>query len=133
MKATLLKEVWRLLQNDTELMGVLPPRLRQYLQIPFENLLELKTSQQAEDYSEITQPSIEEKAVTKDYLNFLKNQIVLNPRGDEWKALLQKRHDLLQQYLGKKIITVRLNAGYTTATVRVDPPSRSVLDWEIFS
>ena len=129
----LLREVWHLLQNDAELMRVLPPRLKQYLQTPFENLLELKAPQQAEDYSETTQPSIEEKTVTKGYLDFLKKQIDLNPRGDEWKALLQKRHILLENYLGKKIITVRLNAGSTTATIRVNPYPRSILDWEIFS
>jgi len=77
-------------------------------------------------------PVIEEKIVTMDYLNFLREQIQLNARGQEWTRLLQQRLNALQPFIGKMIITAHFYQKPHSATLRINPETGELLNAEFF-
>jgi hypothetical protein len=73
------------------------------------------------DEGHLSAPSVEEKTIAKDYLDFLHEQIRLNARGPEWTANLQGRLNALEPFVGKKMITAILNKKPNRVALYINP------------
>lgn len=72
----------------------------------------------------------ETKDVDSSYLQFLEQQIALEPRGPEWTEVLKRRSDALRPFIGKKITTVFIVENNRMATIRIDPDRGYIFDIE---
>jgi hypothetical protein len=79
----------------------------------------------------LSAPSVEEKTVTKDYLDFLHEQIRLNARGPEWTAILQGRLNAIEPFVGKKMITAILNKKPNRAALYINPETGQLFHAEL--
>ena len=52
--------------------------------------------------------SVESRVVSRSYLDFLNEQIELQPRGPEWNTVLQNRLNALKEWIGEsyKVISI---------------------------
>ena len=76
-------------------------------------------------------PVAEQKTVTESYLDFLKEQISLNARGEEWTAILRRRLNALDPFKGRELIQVSFAKGKNQCFVRVEPTSLNIVHWEV--
>jgi len=81
---------------------------------------------------QVARPVIEEKIVTPDYLDFLREQIQLNARGKEWTNLLQRRLNCLQPFLGKMLIIAHFFKKPNSITLRVHRETGELVYIEIY-
>jgi len=98
--------------------------------MPFEQVQSLP------HYSELTpefvQPNVESNQITISYLDFLREQIGRNRRGEEWISLLQKRLNALNPYKQMEVFTIMLRSGRQSCTVLMDATTYKIFHWEIF-
>lgn len=66
----------------------------------------------------------------QSYIDFLDDQIRLNPRGPEWNQRLQRRRDGLRAFIGRQLLSSSLFVGTDGYTVEVDPEAGTVVYWE---
>jgi hypothetical protein len=66
--------------------------------------------------------SVLQHVFDSSYLDFLKEQIQLAPRGQAWSKILQRRFDALRHLAGTELISVRVQRGeyLFIAEVRAD-------------
>jgi len=95
-------EIWKVLSDTIKAMPDRPSWLNEQAGMGYEAVLRLPVVDEAEA-GQHALPIVEEKAVTPDYLNFLREQILLNPRGPEWSALLKKRLAALEPFVDKQL------------------------------
>lgn len=76
-------------------------------------------------------PTIEQKAVAPDYLDFLREQIELNPRGAEWTALLKSRLAALEPFVGKPLVVATFHSKPYSATLRIRPDTNQMIHVEV--
>ena len=87
----------------------------------------LETAPKGQD----TIPTINEKIVMPDYLDFLRDQIKLEPRGPEWTKILKKRLLALEPFVNKSIITASFHRMPYAATLKINPESGEVIHIEV--
>lgn len=75
-------------------------------------------------------PTLEEKIVTQDYLDFLREQIALNPRGPEWLDLLKSRLTAIEPFAGKQLMVATFHAKPHSATLRIHIETKSIVHME---
>src|SRR4051812_44216381 len=63
----------------------------------------------------------------QSYIDFLDEQIRLNPRGPEWTERLKQRRAALVPHCGALLISGRVVTPKSDFTVEVDPKSNSVI------
>lgn len=80
---------------------------------------------------EDARPSIEERTVTKGYIDFLSEQISIDVRGDRWKKILQERLEAISPFLNRTLLTAFLYKNPEIATIRIAPGIRKILQIEI--
>jgi hypothetical protein len=75
--------------------------------------------------------SCERKVLDESYLDFLREQIALEPRGPEWTAVLSKRLAALSPFCGFPMLcgAIAMNDGY--CFIRVDPATGLVIHFEL--
>lgn len=75
-------------------------------------------------------PTVEEKIVTHDYLEFLREQITLNARGAEWVTLLQDRIAAIERFAGKTLLIATFHMKPHLAILRIDSETGAVIHIE---
>ncbi len=53
-------------------------------------------------------PTLEKNAIKPDYLDFLREQIVLKPRDEEWDDLMKRRLRHLQDFTNRPLLSFHL-------------------------
>lgn len=109
------REIWKLITSSQS--GTVPSWIR--------NL-----SSDVDELSKQQKFRSEEKVVDPSYLQFLDQQIALEPRGPEWTEVLKKRRVSLSPYVGKAVITVSVVENDRMATIRIDPEEGKIFDIE---
>lgn len=82
------------------------------------------------DAGEFARPSLELQNVSSDYLDFLREQIALNARGEEWTAVLQRRLKALEPLEGQPVLTVVFYRKPESLTLRIDPRLKTIIEYE---
>ena len=78
-----------------------------------------------------TIPNISEKIVMPDYLDFLREQIELEPRGPEWTKVLKSRLFAMEPFVNKLLITATFYRLPDVATLLINPENGKVVHLEI--
>jgi hypothetical protein len=73
---------------------------------------------------------VKERVVQADYLQFLEQQIALEPRGPEWTEVLRKRRDVLIPFLGRRLLSGHILIGNDTYFIDVCPETNRVVRCE---
>lgn len=73
---------------------------------------------------------IEESHFDSSYIQFLDEQIRLNPRGPEWAAILHRRRKGLCSFCDMPLISGHVRSGRFDTWVKVDPKTKTVVFWE---
>ncbi len=76
-------------------------------------------------------PTVEQKAVAPDYLDFLREQIELNARGPEWSDVLRQRLAALEPFVGKQLLVATFYCKPHSATVRINPQTNALVHVEV--
>jgi hypothetical protein len=79
----------------------------------------------------IAAPSISEVTVKEDYLEFLREQIRLEPRGPEWTAVLRTRLNALQPFVGKQVLMASFYEKPQSSALYINPEGGQVILAEI--
>jgi hypothetical protein len=112
------EEVWRFITHDASVATLLPSWV-----------LSLKDST-ASELIERQELNIEAKEVSASYLQFLNEQISLEPRGPEWTQILTKRLNSLAPFEGKRIIIALISKPDSSVIVKVDPTENRLISVE---
>lgn len=70
---------------------------------------------------------LELQTIDQSYLDFLREQIALEPRGPEWTALLAKRFTALAPYRDIPLLFGIINTPTGYAFVRVNPDTKRII------
>lgn len=70
---------------------------------------------------------LEEKECTPSYLDFLREQIHIGARGEEWTDLLKRRLSALEGCVGKRCSYMSVSEGGRSISIRFDPDSHRVI------
>ena len=76
-------------------------------------------------------PTVEQKAVAPDYLDFLREQIELNARGPEWSEVLRRRLTALEPFVGKQLLVATFHCKPHSATLRINPETKALVHVEV--
>lgn len=107
-----------------------PDWLREQARLTFEQVVRLPALDVAA-MGQDAAPSVEEKVLKPDYLDFLREQIRLEPRGHEWTKILSGRLLALEPFANKRVITVMLFRKPHSATLRIRPDTEELIHVEI--
>lgn len=115
----LTPEIWASLGQILKSNSSIPSWVNQQLRLPFQDVISFPA------FDEVTEgcdacPTIEEKSLEKDYLDFLRQQANVVARGPNWLNLLKSRILALEPFVGKNLITVRLHKKPQIATLRIE-------------
>ena len=75
---------------------------------------------------------IEEHTFDASYIEFLDEQISLEPRGEEWTARLKDRKHALSPYANKLLLRASITVQGKDVTLEVDPSVPELIYWEIY-
>jgi len=119
-------EIWEMLSSAIATLKTSPTWLKDQANLSWEAMSQLPVVDDT-TVGQHAMPIIEQKTVTLEYLDFLREQIRLNARGDEWSAILQNRLNLLEPFEGKLLIVATFFSKPHSATLRVCPDSKVVI------
>lgn len=73
---------------------------------------------------------VKESCFDESYIEFLDEQIRLNPRGPEWTEILRRRREGLRAFCYVPLLSGHIRVGRFDTWVKVDPKRRAVVFWE---
>jgi len=114
---TISLAMWKMIVNAIETMRNCPPWLRTQASLTWETASQLPIVDATSD-GQNARPIAEKKVVAQDYLDFLREQIELNPRGPEWLSTLKTRLVALEPFVGKELIVVEFHCKPNLAILR---------------
>jgi hypothetical protein len=123
-------ETWQVLVRAIASIQGLPPWLKEQAQLSWEAVSQFPTVD-ATTEGQHSLPTVEQKFVNADYLDFLREQIRLNARGPEWLALLKGRLAALEPFVGKELLLATFHSKPHSATLRIHPKTRAVVHVEV--
>lgn len=128
MKKEIIEKIWVNFKDEIISAQGLPAWTKILLQINSDALYDqCQINIKGQSYSF----SYECKAVSQSYIDFLKEQIELNPRGEDWKHVLQSRLKALSQFLGKELMFMEIQCEENQLYARIDLDSLAIIHWEI--
>lgn len=74
--------------------------------------------------------SVEITNFDQGYIEFLDQQIAVEPRGRKWSETLKIRRLNLSQHVGTELASCRLTCGGDRYWIKIDPTTGSVVHWE---
>ena len=122
-------KLWNLSVTAIKSLGNAPGWLREQSRLSFEEVTQLPPLDIAVD-GQNALPSIEEKILKPDYLDFLREQIKLEPRGPEWNRILKERLAALEPSVNKAVVTAMFFRKPDTFTLRINPETKSAIQAE---
>jgi hypothetical protein len=127
---TLTPDIWKILSNAITSVPECPSLLKEQASLGWKSVLRLPIVDATSD-GQHALPTVERKAVAPDYLDFLREQIGLNPRGPEWLALLKNRLAALEPFVGKQLMVATFHSKPHSATLRIRPDTNQVIHAEV--
>lgn len=124
------REIWRDLAASITPIAWCPAWLREQSQLSWEVVWQLPLVD-ATTEGQHALPSIENKFLNADYLDFLREQEERNARGPEWLKLLRDRLVALEPFVGKELLVATFHCRPHSATLRLHPTSRAVVHLEV--
>jgi hypothetical protein len=122
-------ETWGMLSEALMAIPNCPFWLKEQAKMSYEELSKLSIVD-ATTAGKAARPTLEIKTVTGEYLNFLREQIRLNPRGPEWLDLMKSRLAALEVFLGKELLVATFYSKPHCATLRVRTDTNVVVQVE---
>ena len=126
---TMTPEIWKILVRAVESTQGCPAWLKDQARLNWETVSRLPIVD-ATGNGQHALPTAEEKIVTPDYLDFLREQIGVDARGPEWLALLKARLAALEPFVGKKLLVATFHSKPHSATLRIRPDTKEVVQLE---
>jgi|ERR1051325_2045386 hypothetical protein len=114
------EHIWKLLASGIQSVPNPPDWLRDLCRLTLDEVSRLPKPDDA-SLGQVSRPSVEEKVLAADYLDFLREQIRLGARGPEWNRILRERLSALEPFVGTKVLTGHFRKLPHTATLRLDP------------
>ena len=75
---------------------------------------------------------VKESCFDDSYIQFLDDQIRLEPRGPGWTAILRKRRKGLCSFCGVPLVSGHIRSGRFDTWIKIDPKTSAVVYWEQF-
>ena len=92
----------------------------------------ISTMKQARsDNQKLINLSVEGKEVSASYLDFLREQIDLKPRGVEWAGRLKQRLNKLAPFEGEKLVFISLYKGRSDFSAYIDIKKEKIVYCEL--
>lgn len=123
-------KLWNATVAAIQSVGDCPVWLQQQARLSLEDAMRLPTLDAASDGDDV-RPSIEEGLVKSDYLEFLREQIKLEPRGPEWGKILRERLIALQPFVNKYVIRATFQRKPASFTIRINPDTGAIIQIEL--
>jgi len=123
-------ETWKILAKVVAGIPNCHSWLEQQAQLSWEAVSQLPAVDATTD-GQHAAPTVEQKAVSSDYLDFLREQIGLNARGPEWSAVLKHRLTVLEHFVGKQLIVAMFHCKPHSATLRINPETGELVHVEV--
>ena len=77
--------------------------------------------------------SEETNSLDASYLAFLDEQIELEPRGEEWSAVLKNRRNELSPYVGRMLTTLTVSTSHGRMVIKFCPQDNRIVLFEALS
>jgi hypothetical protein len=119
-------EIWNTLTIAIASLRACPDWLRDQANLSWEQVSHLPILDNT-GFGQHAIPIVEQKTMTLDYLDFLREQINLNPRGLEWSTILKNRLTKLEPFTGKELIVATFFSKPHSFTLRVCPVTKNVI------
>jgi hypothetical protein len=84
-----------------------------------------------ENAAEVT--ALEEHQFDQSYMDFLDEQIRLNPRGPEWTKRLARRRAALLPFTGITLLRGKVQVAEKEFSVEIHPRTKAVIHWEEYA
>ena len=123
-------DIWEILVNAIASIQACPSWLKEQASLTWEAVSRLPVVDTTSN-GQHALPTVQEKVVTPDYLNFLREQIGLNARGPKWSAVLKNRLAALEPFVGKPLMMVTFHCLPHIAMLRIRPDAKEVIHVEI--
>jgi hypothetical protein len=127
---TITADIWRILCDAIASIPECPSWLKEQAGLEWQSVSRLPVVDATSD-GQHALPTVEQKAVSPDYLDFLREQIDLNPRGAEWLALLKNRLAALEPFVGKQLMVATFHSKPHSATLRIRPDTNRMIHVEV--
>lgn len=128
---TMTPEIWKVLVNAIASIPACPSWLKEQTGLTWEAASGLPIVDATSD-GQHALPTVEEKVVAPDYLDFLREQIGLNARGPEWSAVLKNRLTALEPFVGRPLMMATFHSKPHLAMLRIRPDTKEVIHMEIY-
>lgn len=122
--------LWNVSVTAIQSTSSLPLWLQKQAKLPYADIMQLPELDVAGNGSDAL-PSVEEELFKADYLEFLREQIKLEPRGPEWGAILRRRLTALEPFANKKLITAIFFRKPDSVSLKINPKNGEVIHMEI--
>ncbi len=73
---------------------------------------------------------VEDSCFDESYIDFLDEQIRLNPRGEDWTEILRRRREGLRSFCNVKLVSGHVRTGQLDTWIKIDPQKKKVVFWE---
>lgn len=123
-------ENWNILVSALKSVKNPPAWLERVGKLSYEEALQLPKLG-SESAGSFAAPCTIEKELKPDYLDFLREQIQLNARGQEWTDILRKRLSALEPFVGKEVLTANFYQMPDSATLYINPETEKLFHLEI--
>ena len=127
MSNVLTPELWDDIRTREELVREAPDWARAFLAMSFEEAMSLPFDIKARITS---RPVAEYAVMDSSYLEFLRQQININARGDAWSDILRKRLAALQDHAGKELLWVDIYDHWNRLRIELLGSTLEILYWE---
>jgi hypothetical protein len=123
-------EIWQTLVRAVGETPNCPSWLKRQAQLSWEAVSRLPVVEQTATGQDAV-PTVEEKMVAPDYLDFLREQIDLGARGPKWSAVLRNRLTALEPFLGRELLVATFHCKPHSTTLRINPETKALVHGEI--
>jgi len=125
------RELWALLASAIRSSPHAPDWLKAQSRLTYEEVIQLQPFENSLE-GRAALPTVQEATVRLDYLEFLREQIRLGARGQEWTALIQLRLAALAPLVGQTVTTATFHLEPNVAVLRLKSGTDEIVFLEVF-
>jgi len=133
MSLVIAERQWKALSSSQEFFASLPQDLREFVSRDYQEILRLPRADKVAEFSTPVQPSVEFRTTAPSYLDFLRNQIALKPRGETWNRVLERRWTAVKDFTETPIYCIRFHSNERNSCSVWLTETGHFIHWEIYS